>query len=132
MLVLSVRNPWAYLLIHGPKDIENRSWKPSPKHYGTIAIQAATNKAKGFKAIRTEIEARGIPLDPEKFVFGAIIGTVELYDCVESSESEWFTGPYGLLVRNPIALPEPIPYKAKTPALHNVPIDDEIQRQLAA
>lgn len=90
MYVLSVRNPHAYLLIHGPKDIENRPWKPSAKHYGRIAIQAATNKAKGYKDIVRELEARGIPIDADKFAYGAIIGTVELYDYIDESESPWF------------------------------------------
>ena len=32
MKVITIRQPWAYLIVHGIKDIENRTW-PCPKKY---------------------------------------------------------------------------------------------------
>jgi hypothetical protein len=36
-----------------------------------------------------------------EFLRGGIIGSVELYDCVSKSESQWFEGKYGFLLRKP-------------------------------
>lgn len=35
-----------------------------------------------------------------------------IYDCVEQWDSEWWIGPYGYLLRNPVAL-EFVPCKGK-------------------
>lgn len=43
MKALSIRQPWAWLIIHGGKDIENRVW--NTKHRGVFLIHAA----KGMK-----------------------------------------------------------------------------------
>lgn len=42
---------------------------------------------------------------------GGIVGTVEIVDCVEQSDSPWFFGRYGFVLRNPQVLPEIIPVK---------------------
>ena len=39
-------------------------------------------------------------------VAGILLGMVEMFDCVTWSDSEWFNGPYGFLLRNP----KPIPF----------------------
>ena len=39
--VIVVRQPWAWLIVHGFKDIENRSWKT--RYRGTLLIQASAN-----------------------------------------------------------------------------------------
>lgn len=38
----------------------------------------------------------GVELPPvDELKFGGIIGEAEIIDCVDSSDSEWFMGPYG-------------------------------------
>ena len=37
--VIVVRQPWAWLIVNGFKDIENRSWKT--RHRGPLLIQAS-------------------------------------------------------------------------------------------
>ena len=32
MKALSIRQPWAWLILHAGKDIENRDWKPRIRH----------------------------------------------------------------------------------------------------
>ncbi len=53
--------------------------------------------------------------DESKLVFGALLGTVEVYDCVElrrpSSDDPWACGPYCLLLRAPEPLPKPIQWR---------------------
>ncbi len=50
-LALSIRQPWAWLIINGYKDIENRSW---PTNYrGTFFIHASkTFDNTGYKIVK--------------------------------------------------------------------------------
>ena len=36
MKAISIRQPWAWLIVHGYQDVENRTW--STKHRGPILI----------------------------------------------------------------------------------------------
>ena len=43
-LAISVRQPWAWAIVHGGKDIENRDWKasnPGLRFRGAVAIHAS-------------------------------------------------------------------------------------------
>lgn len=91
---LSVRQPWAWAIIHGPKRIENRS---RPTNYrGQLLIHAA-------KAVdRLGDYGNGEPAKSE-LVFGAIIGIVDLIDCVsvEEVKSQPFAeGPFCWILDN--------------------------------
>ena len=44
MKVLSIKEPWASLIMNGTKRIETRSWKT--KYRGEIYIHASLSKAK--------------------------------------------------------------------------------------
>lgn len=48
-----------------------------------------------------------------EFGRGAIIGEVDIVDCVTESKSPWFTGPYGFVLANPVAYKVPVPCKGK-------------------
>lgn len=105
MKTISVRQPWAWLIIYGGKDIENRDW---PTRYcGPLAIHAA----KGMTVQEYEDSydfvnsfdrrlASKIPAFPE-LVRGAVIGTVILHDCVTADGSNWFQGIYGFILTDP-------------------------------
>jgi hypothetical protein len=103
---LSIRQPWAWAIINAGKDIENR---PRRFHYrGPICIHASLYKPKPSEIIGLERsfgkpvrDALDVPcpLHP-RFQRGGIIGTAEIVDCVETSDSPWFFGPYGLVMRN--------------------------------
>jgi hypothetical protein len=54
----------------------------------------------------TDIEHRyGVAIDRPALRFGGIIGRVELVDVVRQSDSKWFSGPIGFVLRDPVALP---------------------------
>ena len=36
---------------------------------------------------------------------GGIVGAVDIVDCVTESDSDWFSGPYGYVLRDPKPLP---------------------------
>jgi hypothetical protein len=98
MRILSVRQPWAWLLVHGIKDIENRTYAT---HYrGPILIQASAAPAKAFGVLLEELRSRfSIPF-PEIWTYGAVVGQVELVECVIASSSPWFEGPIGWQIAN--------------------------------
>ena len=47
----------------------------------------------------------GIEIDPAKLQFGGIIGRAEIVDCVKRSDSPWFTGKFGFVLRRARKLP---------------------------
>lgn len=53
-------------------------------------------------------------------VFGAIVGQVEIIDCVDESESRWFFGPWGFELVDPVEFKKPIPYRGQL-GLFDVP-----------
>lgn len=107
---LSIRQPWAWLILHG-KDVENRSW--ATKFRGRFLIHAAkgmTRKeydyADYFSHFVTVNSDKPLNLPPfDDLPRGGIVGDVDLHDCVTASKSGWFTGPYGLLLREPRSIP---------------------------
>ena len=99
MKALSIRQPWAWCIAEGLKDVENRTWRT--KHRGGLLIHASkTFDHAGYLWIETEM---GIDLPaPSAFRRGFLIATVCLAGCVTESDSPWFTGPYGFVLRNPV------------------------------
>jgi hypothetical protein len=96
--VLSVRQPFAYLIIAGHKRIENRTWATS--YRGLLYIHAASRLHPAPMLGDREIE-----VNPAMLLMGGIIGAVELVDIVRESSSPWFEGPYGWVLRNPSPIP---------------------------
>lgn len=106
---ISVRQPWAWLLVNGYKDIENRTW--STKHRGETLIHASKKVEK--KALgHLKNMFPDIPF-PEEFETGGIVGSVNIWDCVTESSSIWKDdSPYGFAVHRAKPLPF-FPYKGK-------------------
>lgn len=119
-IALSVRQPWAWAIIHAGKDIENRSWHAKYSQRRTapcgkrIAIHSSSGmgKAEYWDAVEF-IEGRfGISVPPpHELVRGAIIGTVFLVGGASRHHSQWFTGPWGMVLSEPA--PESVPIRAK-------------------
>jgi hypothetical protein len=129
MKALTIRQPWVWAIFHAGKDIENRDWPTRLR--GRIAIHAAKGMTRDEyeSALFFIQEATGKFQCPdfEELVRGAIIGTVEIAGCVSKSGSPWFMGDYGFLLRDAIALPEPIGCRG---ALGFWDVPDDILRQL--
>lgn len=114
MLALSIRQPWATLILRVGKDIENRDWPT--KYRGRILIHAAkgctrheVESALDFVEDVTRIR---FAADPTTLQRGGIVGSVEIVDCVQRSDSPWFVGRYGFVLRDPRPLPF-TPWKGK-------------------
>jgi hypothetical protein len=107
MRALTVRQPWAWAIIHGDKRIENRNWK-NRYTIGRIAIHAGLGD-DGFD----NYPKRKKRPQRHQLVYGAIIGVVEIVDVVTTHQSVWFEGKYGWVLRNPRPLRKSIKCKGK-------------------
>jgi len=114
MKALSIRQPWAWLIIKGEKPIENRSWVSN--HRGPLLIHASQEFDKaGYQWVRKNFPRLKMST-PAKFTLGALIGTVEMVGLIipgEDYRSAWFSGPYGFLFRSPKEFETPIPWKGQ-------------------
>lgn len=106
MKALTVRQPWAWLIVIGYKDVENRTWRTA--YRGRFLIHAAqkVDEQAMAKYARLFPLNRHVQLLPR----GALIGAVNLVDCVEWCNSPWFTGPVGWVLEGAEEI-EPIPAK---------------------
>lgn len=118
MKALSLKQPWAWLVVEGGKDIENRKW--GTRYRGKVLIHASKKwdvegaRCLYIKACKGEIPIREIPMrDDPRIIYGAILGSVDIIDCVIKSESPWFFGPYGFVLTNAIKAEEIIFYKGR-------------------
>lgn len=100
VVALSIRQPWAWLILHGGKDIENRQWKT--RFRGLIYVHAGKGMTRAeYNNAEFDAEENGIKLPPyEELERGGIVGQVEIVDCVTQSASPWFFGDYGFVLRN--------------------------------
>ena len=107
MKAISIKQPWASLIVHGIKDIENRTW--ATKYRGKVLIHASgtwfkyPNSDSTLGDLFTDFQWEKIRenyvknlysiLEPKAIIdrlpTSAIIGEVEIIDCVINHESIW-------------------------------------------
>jgi len=115
---LSIRQPWAWAILHAGKDIENRDWRPrNPglRFRGEFLIHASATMSRyeyedclaTLHAISVKRQFKAgltLPAFPN-LLRGGIVGVAEIVDVVSASASPWFFGPVGLVIRNARPLP---------------------------
>lgn len=142
MKALSIRQPWAWLICAGIpeikpvpvagrsdlstlqytgrvlfKNIENRKW-PLPASF-TLPQRIFIHAGIRCDNCLTQLLNMGLPAIwvllafGKKAARGAIVGEVDIVDCVTESVNPWFTGPYGFVLANPALYEETIPYKGR-------------------
>lgn len=100
MKALSIQQPWAWLIVNGHKDIENRDWPT--KMRGRVYVHAGKKIDKdGLEYIRTNHPNISLP---HVFETGGIVGSVNITGCVTESTDEWFFGEYGFVLSEPQVL----------------------------
>lgn len=127
MKAISIRQPWAWMIIHAGKDIENRTWKTNYRgevfvHAGKLwddFIRVGTKKLDPF-LLEFTLNNYGISIDDLRswagahgerrlgdiFQLGGIIGKVEIVDCVQKHPSKWgIDGQWHWVLANPQPLP---------------------------
>jgi hypothetical protein len=97
MKAISIQQPWAWLIVNGYKDVENRSWPT--KYRGTIAIHAGKKfDYDGHFWVLNNFPELEIPEVHTAYNRGGIVGVSSIIDCVTSYDSEWFFGKYGFVL----------------------------------
>lgn len=115
MACLSIQNPWAWLIAHGYKTIENRDWATSFR--GRILLHTGKQLDTGgfdgeelhapywYRAgAHSDVVCR-MPRKRSDYDTGGIIGIATLIDVVTSSTSPWFRGTYGFVLKDAKPLP---------------------------
>lgn len=127
MLALSVLQPGATLLMLGARRIETRSWHT--RHRGPLAIHAARRRPPHFTDLceralaRAALAAAGIEA-PAHLPRGAVLGTIDLLDCVRVEElgpvaeaeralTTFAAGRWAWLLANPTPWPTPLPARGR-------------------
>lgn len=116
MKALSIKQPWAWLIVNGYKPFENRSWQT--KFRGEFGVHASLQlDNEGYKWVEENSKKLGVDMSefplPYEFVRGAIIGKATITDCVTASDSPWFFGPVGFVLEKAESFEKPIPCKGK-------------------
>ena len=99
---LSVRQPWAWLIVNGYKDVENRT--RLTRHRGPLLIHAGMSREDMIDS--DDIEIHYHVRIPDDLDFGGVIGVVEVSDCLSSHASAWYIeGNYAWVLAKPQRLP---------------------------
>jgi hypothetical protein len=107
---LSIRQPWAWLIVHGHKDIENRDW--STPFRGQVLVHAGLTMTRAYYGQITEelgnvgmLPVSGLPVY-EDLPRGGLVGRTRIVDCVEHSPSPWKQeGTFGFVLRDSRPIP---------------------------
>lgn len=96
MRALSVKQPWAWMIAHGIKTVENRRWMTSVR--GPVLIHASQTIDPVGLTVASE---RHIEIPATELYLGGIVGIVDILRCVEIGDEPswcgyyaWMTGPY--------------------------------------
>ncbi|MDQ0472778.1 ASCH domain-containing protein [Labrys wisconsinensis] len=108
MKALSIMQPWAWLIVNGHKDVENRDWPTAFR--GPVLIHAGKKldeyAAADVRNRRHPVTGERLPFDcPTEFETGGIIGEAQIVGCFTASKSPWFVGKFGFLIHNARPLP---------------------------
>lgn len=106
-VALSIRQPWAWLIVQGLKPVENRSRRS--RYRGPLLIHAGrTLELDDVDWINATLIGQGHDGLPRlsSLPRGGVVGRVDMVDCVTSHSSPWFAGPFGYVFR--AAAPRPL------------------------
>jgi hypothetical protein len=108
---ISIRQPFAWAVIHAGKDVENRSATAIRAYRPAIGHRVFIHASKGMTRVEYERAAESMAKigvrcpAPDGLEFGGVIGSVLVVDVVERHRSRWFHGPFALALADP--KPEP-------------------------
>ena len=117
MIALSIQQPWAWLIVNGYKDIENRTWPTTFRGKFLVHTGKRFDRDGYDWIVEQKLARQGIIL-PEKSELlaqcGGIVGNAVITDCVQEHDSKWFFGPYGFVLDVTKSKPGPfVPYRGR-------------------
>lgn len=162
MKTITIKQPWAHLICSGINDIENRTWKLPEKMKGQRVL-IHVSKSADYDCCGSSPFAPLFPLGelnksltvPQKqeivknsTIRSAIIGSVEIVDCVinhqsiwaeKAPQSEWFGKTvygspiiYNWVLANPILFSEPIEKVKGKLSFWDYPMTEDEYMKIAA
>ena len=106
MKIITIRQPWAYALAFGWKDVENRSWRTN--YRGPVALHAGLVVDSEWASLYPDSAPR--PPYVEALHLGVIIGIADLVDVTRDHPSVWsLPGQFQWVFTNAHFI-EPVPY----------------------
>jgi hypothetical protein len=99
--IISIRQPWATLIVRGLKDIENRSW--ASRYRGPVLVHASQRPS--FRSLADIARQFDIDLPQVELPVGGIVGVTNIIDCVDAHPSPWFEGKFGFVLDRSRELP---------------------------
>ena len=115
MKAISIKQPWASLIAHGIKDIENRTWRCPKKYLGQrVLIHVSSSKRIRTWTFAQDDVLRKNPSIHYDCVYGgfpkgAIIGSVVIADCVQNHPSVWAEkGVWNWVLKDAVLFDKPI------------------------
>jgi len=120
---LSIRQPWAWLIVNGHKDVENRDW-PTPFRGGLLVHAGLTMARSYYEEVVEDVADLGlhsVTLPPfEELERGGFVGWTHVVDCVREHPSPWKQeGSHGFVLRDSRPIPF-VPWKGRL-GFFNVP-----------
>lgn len=105
MKAISIRQPWAWLIVNGYKDIENRSWPT--RFRGRVLVHAAKAMTRGeYEVACNMAQHLGVTIPAaNELDRGGITGEAVITGCVDGSPSPWFFGKFGFVITDARPLP---------------------------
>lgn len=111
---ISIKQPWAYLICAGIKDVENRTW--ATKYRGRVYIHASGTSWAWYKVCNYLTDKMADVFEKMGFNgkwlrdlhVSAIIGHVDIVNCI-GSDSIWAEpNCFHWILRNPVLFDKPI------------------------
>jgi hypothetical protein len=135
-IAITIRQPWAWLIVNGYKQIENRDWVTAQR--GRMFIHAAQTMTRGdyeacqifVSSISSLLVEEIPPFEELKKQCGGLVGVATLdkvytghtVNTLPDNVRDWFTGRYGFLFIDA----KPIPFTPLKGRLGFFPVPYEI------
>lgn len=124
---ISVRQPWAWLLVNGVKKVENRTWETS--YRGPLLIHASRTTVDLIRTNCSELFADMPPAD--MLPLGCLVGMVHLAECITLKDAQrrrdlagqgrFIEGPFCWIMNKPRPMFKPISFIGRL-GLFRVPV----------
>ena len=119
LTILSIKQPWASLIVDGYKNIENRTWKTDSKKWILIHSSSQFDTKKNMKGIKPEVQKVLDQIGEDnwsEYPVSSILGIVYIDkvepDC-DVKKYKWASGPVCWHVKHVYKFKNPIPCKGQ-------------------
>lgn len=116
-IALTIRQPWASLIVAGIKDVENRTWTTqAPRR---VAVHAAKQWDRAWADSPAADVIAAFIAEHEPLPTGAIIGSVTVADVVRDNPSPWAEPDcWHWTLAEPEVFAKPIPMRGRLSLWH--------------